>query len=246
MAAATDGDGDGGSGEGARRRRQWWRQQRWRRQQRQWRKRRCRWFLSSRRRRRVSMGQAVERSKEECMGSWHAGALCVVENGPQPPYANDTLQPVAASQPQWRARIARKRNPPTIPVSCSLASMALSSNIDPVNTPANREMHYQSLLIMCSSRWVLGALSRCRCCANNIHVLDASTLPSPWTWIMPRKSAAPRDARESCYWQRGGPTALRTSRRTTIISIIGPMLIDRFPRPDRTHRARHAGHDMAT
>ena len=189
----------------ARRRRQWWRQQRWRRQQRQRRKRR--WFLSSRRRRRVSMGQAVERSKEECMGSWHAGALCVAENGPQPPYANDTLQPVAASQPQWRAGIARKSNPPTIPVSCSLASMALSSNIDPVNTPANRQMHNQSLLIMCSSRWVLGALSRCRCCANNIHVLGASTLPSPWTWIMPRKSAAPRDARESCYWQRGGPTA---------------------------------------
>ena len=146
------------------------------------------------------MGQAVERSKEECMGSWHAGALCVAENGPQPPYANDTLQPVAASQPQWRAGIARKSNPPTIPVSCSLASMALSSNIDPVNTPANRQMHNQSLLIMCSSRWVLGALSRCRCCANNIHVLGASTLPSPWTWIMPRKSAAPRDARESCYW----------------------------------------------
>ena len=87
-------------------------------------------------------------------------------------------------------------------------------------------MHNQSSLIMCSSRWVLGALSRCRCCASNIHVRGASTLPSPWTWIMPRKSAAPRNARESCYWQPGGPSALRTSGRTNIISRTAHCLSD--------------------
>ena len=122
-------------------------------------------------------------------------------------------------------------------------------------------MHNQSSLIMCSSRWVLGALSRCRCCASNIHVLGASTLASPWTWIMPRKSAAPRDARESCYWQPGGPSALRTSGRTTIISRLWPQLIAHqhatvprlrlrlriFPRPPwGAPRRVHSSHGSAT
>ena len=105
-------------------------------------------------------------------------------------------------------------------------------------------MHNQSSLIMCSSRWVLGALSRCRCCASNIHVLGASTMASPWTWIMPRKSAAPRNARESCYWQPGGPSALRTSGRTNIISrtahslwyLIGPRL--GWHKPPASRRVR--------